>query len=108
MTNVSNSLRFIVPFAAVSQSDEGSLRAAPALSIPDSSMKCAATFNDQRKTSQRQIRVFQRSSIFNGLVSPEIGLIGADVAPALSARQIALRRCGQQDPLPFDEVYSER
>jgi hypothetical protein len=85
------------------QSDEGSLHAA--LSILDSSIKCAATFNDQRKTSQRKTSVFQRSSIFYGLDS---AVIDADVAPVLSARQIALRRCGQQDPLPFDEVYSER
>lgn len=93
------------PLAAVllEQSDEGNLHAA--LSILDSSIKCAATFHDQRKTCQRQTSVFQRSSIFYGLQTP---LIDVDAAPSLSARQIALRRCGQQDPLPFDELYSER
>jgi hypothetical protein len=86
------------------QSDEGNLHAA--LSILDASIKCAATFHEQRKTSQRQTSVFERSSIFYGLQAP---LIDASVGlPALSARQIALRRCGQQDPLPFDEIYSER
>jgi serine/threonine-protein kinase haspin len=83
------------------QSDEGNLQAA--LSIIDSSIKCATSFYEQRKTSQRKTSVFERSSIFYGLQEP---LIDAS-APTLSARQIALRRCGQQDPLPFDEVYSE-
>jgi hypothetical protein len=93
------------PFVAVllEQSDDGDLQAA--LSIIDASIKCATTFHDQRKTSQRKTSVFQRSSIFYGLQEP---LIDVDAsAPVLSARQIALRRCGQQDPLPFDEVYSE-
>lgn len=83
------------------QSDEGNLHAA--LSILDASIKCAATFHDQRKISQRQTSVFERTSIFYGLQAPLI-----DAADALSARQIALRRCGQQEPLPFDETYSER
>jgi hypothetical protein len=86
------------------QSDEGNLHAA--LSILDASIKCAATFHEQRKTCQRQTSVFERSSIFYGLQSDT--LIDAPAADALSARHIALRRCGQQDPLPFDEIYSER
>lgn len=86
------------------QSDEGTLQTA--LSILDASIKCAATFYDQRKTSQRKTSVFQRSSIFYGLQESLID--EAENSPAKSARQIALRRCGQQDPLPFDEIYSER
>jgi hypothetical protein len=86
------------------QSDEGNLHAA--LSILDASIKCAATFYEQRKTSQRQTSVFNRSSIFYGLQAPLI--VASDAVVALSARQIALRRCGQQEPLRFDEIYSER
>ena len=86
------------------QSDEGNLHAA--LSILDASIKCAATFHDQRKTWQRQTSVFDRSSIFYGLQSDN--LIDPTSTDVLSARQIALRRCGQQDPLPFDVIYSER
>lgn len=85
------------------QSDDGTLQTA--LSILDQSIKSAATFHDQRKTSQRKTSVFQRSSIFYGLQEP---VINAESQPTLSARQITLRRCGQQDPLPFDEIYSER
>ena len=87
------------------QSDEGNLQAA--LSILDVSIKCAATFHEQRKTSQRQTSVFERSSIFYGLQTPLIDDTVA-VQPVLSARQIVLRRCGQQEPLSFDEIYSER
>jgi len=85
------------------QSDDGTLHAA--LSILDASIKCAATFHDQRKTRQRKTSVFQRSSIFYGLQEPI--LIDADPSPVLSARQIALRRCGQQEPLLFNDIYSE-
>lgn len=93
-------------FAAVllEQSDDGTLQTA--LSILDASIKSAATFHDQRKTSQRKTSVFQRSSIFYGLQEP---VINVECEPSLlNARQIALRRCGQQEPLPFDEIYSER
>ncbi|CRL00925.1 CLUMA_CG014243, isoform B [Clunio marinus] len=89
--------------ALLEQSDEGTLHAA--LSILDSSIKCATTFQDQRKTSQRQTSVFERSSIFYGLQEPVID--DDSSTPILSACQIVLRRCGQQEPLPFNEVYSE-
>jgi len=35
-------------------------------------------------------------------------LTDVDILPKLSGRQIVLRRCGQQEPLLFDDVYSER
>lgn len=94
------------------QSDEGNLHAA--LSVLDGSIKCAATFHDQRKTSQRKTSVFERTSIFFGLQQPSSSLlIETNATPTsstlpLTARQIALRRCGQQEPLPFDEAYAAR
>lgn len=91
------------------QSDEG-LQIPKELSILDSSVECAslqepATFVDQRTTSKRETSVFERSSIFYGLQSPLINEV--DVVSSLSAKQIVLRRCGQQEPLPFDDIYSE-
>lgn len=91
------------------QSDEG-LQIPGELSILDSSVECASlqeptTFVAERKTSKRETSVFKRSSIFYGLQSPLIKEV--DVLTTLSARQIVLRRCGQQEPLLFDDIYSE-
>lgn len=91
------------------QSDVG-LQIPGELSILDSSVECAAlqeptTFAAQRTTSKRETSVFKRSSIFYGLQSPLINEI--DILPSLSAKQIVLRRCGQQEPLIFDDFYSE-
>ncbi|CAO1394738.1 unnamed protein product [Diamesa tonsa] len=58
----------------------------------------------------RKTSVFERSSIFYGLQDDDTqtGLItDVDVLPCLSSRQIVLRRCGQQEPLLFDDIYSE-
>lgn len=93
------------------KSDEGQLQSA--LSILDSSVECPSfheptTFvqHPQRKSSKRETSVFQRTSIFYGILSPNIHEI--DVVTNSSAKQILLRRCGQQDPLPFDDIYSHR
>jgi hypothetical protein len=90
------------------KSDEGQLQSA--LSILDSSASFhePATFvqHPLRKISKRETSVFERSSIFYGLTSPLIHEV--DVISNLSARQILLRRCGQQEPLLFDEIYSQK
>lgn len=91
------------------QSDEV-LQIRSELSILDSSVECVSlqeptTFVDQRTTSKRETSVFKRESIFYGLQSPLINEV--DVVSSLTARQIVLRRCGQQEPLPFDDIYSE-
>lgn len=90
------------------QSDEG-LQIPAELSILDS-VECASlqeptTFVDQRTISKRETSVFERSSIFYGLQSPLISEV--DVVSSLSAKQIVLRRCGQQAPLLFNDIYSE-
>ncbi|KAG5682986.1 hypothetical protein PVAND_012300 [Polypedilum vanderplanki] len=87
--------------ALLEQSDEGSLHE---LSLLDSSIECAESLIPKRKPSQRETSVYNRSSIFYNLSSK---LINVDVLSSLSARQIVLRRCGQQEPLPFDEIYSQ-
>lgn len=89
------------------QSDEG-LQIPGELSILDSSVECASqptTFVDQRKPYKRETSVFKRTSIFYGLQSPCINEI--DAVSSLTAKQIVLRRCGQQEPLLFDDIYSE-
>lgn len=87
------------------QSDEGRLQAE--LSILDSSNECASinkSYVLQRTASQRETIVFKKSSIFYGLTSP---VIDVDVLSGLSAQQVCLRRCGQIEPLLFDDIYSE-
>lgn len=87
------------------QSDEGSLHV---LSLLDSSIECATlheSYVPKRKPIQRETSIINRSSIFYGLST---SLIDVDILPSLSARQIVLRRCGQQEPLFFDDIYSER
>jgi hypothetical protein len=86
------------------QSDEGNLQTA--LSILDESIG-AAFHEPLRKTSQRKTTVLERSSIFYGL-EPSAIITDVDILPNLSSRQIVLRRCGQQEPLLFDDIYSER
>lgn len=92
------------------ESDEGQLQSA--LSILDSSVECASfheptTFvHPQHPQRKRETSVFKRTSIFYGLQSPLIHEI--ELVSNLSARQILLRRCGQQEPLLFDDIYSQR
>ncbi|KAL7029709.1 hypothetical protein ACKWTF_006331 [Chironomus riparius] len=91
--------------ALLEQSDEGRLQAE--LSLFDSSIECASinkSYVLQRTASQRETIVFKKSSIFYGLASP---IIDVDVLSGLSAQQICLRRCGQIEPLLFDDIYSE-
>lgn len=107
------------------QSDDGNLSA---LSILDESIVKQQKLHDLLPTSKttaqpllqqqyskrdrlRKTSVFERSSIFYGLQDDDTqtGLItDVDVLPCLSSRQIVLRRCGQQEPLLFDDIYSER
>lgn len=105
------------------QSDDGNLSA---LSILDESIVKQQKLHDLLPTSKtaqpllqqqyskrdrlRKTSVFERSSIFYGLQDDsQTGLItNVDVLPCLSSRQIVLRRCGQQEPLLFDDIYSER
>lgn len=90
------------------KSDEGQLQSA--LSILDSTVECATIHEPttfvQHPQRKRETSVFKRTSIFYGLQSPLIHEI--DVVTNLSARQILLRRCGQQEPLLFDDIYAQR
>lgn len=90
--------------ALLEQSDEGSLHEISLLDSPIERASFLESYAPKRKTIKRETSVFARSSIFYGLSSQ---LIQVDVLPSLSARQITLRRCGQQEPLSFDEIYSE-
>lgn len=61
-----------------------------------------------RRERQRKTSCFEKSSIFYGLSSSATtNCTDVDILPKLSSQQIVLRRCGQSEPLPFDDIYSD-
>jgi serine/threonine-protein kinase haspin len=90
------------------QSDEGKLSTFSLIDESISIQKATTKLHDLQKTKrvpQRQTSCFERSSLFYGL-SGQANVV--DILPKLSSKQIVLRRCGQTEPLQFDEHYSEQ
>lgn len=92
----------------MAQSDDTNLSA---ISVLDDSTGpiLHADFSSRRKSQRdrsRKTSVFEKSSNLFGVRE---SLDGIDVVePAIDYEQAVLRRCGQVEPLVFDEIYSER
>lgn len=100
------------------QSDEGSLSE---ISIDEESTK-EGKIHDQQSLRKSKLERYRKTSIYKqsslfydienlfkipSVETEKIRYTDVDILPNLSSKQVILRRCGQLEPLQFDDIYSE-